>query len=80
MFQLTADLRKSSSASSKPPALTKQMPWPPRYTPPRASHCCSTACCSALVEPVQVPAAYVPPADVQIANPLAEQPASCGPL
>src|SRR6266851_3660241 len=49
------------------------MSWPPTYTPPRAWHCCSAACCSALVERVQVPAAYVPPADVQIASPPPEQ-------
>lgn len=48
------------------------MSWPPRYTPPRAWHCCSAACCPAL-ERVQVPAAYVPPADVQIPSPPAEQ-------
>src|SRR5260370_36909146 len=50
------------------------MSWPPRYTPPWDSHCCSAACCPAL-QRVQVPAAYVPPADVQIASTPAEQPA-----
>src|SRR5689334_2892952 len=48
------------------------MSWPPRYTPPRAWHCRSAACCPAL-ERVQVPPSYVPPADVQIPSPPAEQ-------